>query len=243
MQYGAFGFPDPAGARLLTVPDLSQPAALHTALCSGGRRFSVQFERRQAEVAGHNGRQYSGNFDELAGDVFTVLHDKAEESTSCFLASDALLSSATLLPIEPPGGYGGCSADVPRRLAASRSRQIVNCWPIAHLPAERQFVLVEFARQGKNALASLVLIDRDRLIFADYAAVFKEEGGDLWRVGDGGVLSAEGLEAVFLLQRGDFYALGINWSAEEGCALSVFVSNGGDRFTKVLADYWYREPI
>src|ERR1017187_6901210 len=36
MQYGAFGFPDPSGTRLLTVSDLLQPAMFHMALCSGG---------------------------------------------------------------------------------------------------------------------------------------------------------------------------------------------------------------
>lgn len=243
MQHGAFGFPDPSGTRLLTVSALLQPAMLHTALCNGGRRFPVQFERRQAEREGHNGRQTPYNFDKLAGNVFTVLQGKIEISASCFLASDRLLSSATLLPAELPVESSECDPDIRHRLASSRSRHVVNCWPIARLPADRRLVLVEFARHDKDALASVVLIDRDRIIFADYPAVFRGEGEDLWRVDDGGVLSAEGFQVVFLLQRGTFYALGVNWSGGEGASLAVFVSNGGNHFTHVIKDYWYRAPV
>jgi hypothetical protein len=243
MQYGAFGFPDPSGTRLLTVSDLLQPAMLHTALCSDGRRFSVQFERRQAEREGHNGRQTPYNFDKLAGNVFTVLQGKIETGASCFLASDPLLSSATLLPAELPAGSGECDPDVRRRLASSRSRQVVNCRLIARLPADRRLDLVEFARQDKDALASVVLIDRERMIFADYQAVFREEGEDLWRVDDVGVVSPKDFEIVFLLQRGTFYALGVRWHGTEGASLAVFVSNGDNRFTQVIKDYWYRAPV
>ena len=243
MQYGAFGFPDQSGTRLLAVSTLSEPAMLRTALCSGGRRFSVQFERRQAEREGHNGRQTPYNFDMLAGSVFKILQGKIEAGASCFLASDGLLSSATLLPAEPPAGSSECDPDDRLRLASSRRRQVVDCRPIASLPAERRLVLVEFARQDKDALASAVLIDRGRMIFADYPAVFRGEGKDLWRVDDGGVLSAAGFQVVFLLQRGSFYALGVDWSAGEGASLAVFVSDGGSHFTRAIADYWYRAPV
>jgi hypothetical protein len=243
MEYGAFAFPDSSGTRLLTVADPSQPAMLRTALCNGGGRFTVQFERRQAEIKGHNGRQTPYNFDKLAGDVFAVPQRKIEESASCFLASDGLLSSATVLPAESPAGSSECGPDVRLGLASSRSRPVVNCYAIARLPADRRLLLVEFARRDKDALASLVLVDHDRMIFADYPAVFRGKGEDLWRVDDGGVLSAEGFRVVFLLQRGTFYALGINWLGSEGGSLAVFVSNGDNRFTRVIADYWYWMPV
>lgn len=222
---------------------LSQPATLHAALCSSGRRLSVRYERRQAERKDQNGRQIPGNFDKLAGDVFDVVQGKVGMDESCFLASDSLLSSATLLPAKPAAGSGECDSDIRRRIASSRTRSVVNCWPIASLPAARQLVLVEFARQDKDALANIVLIDRDRPIFADYPAVFRGEGKDLWRVDDGGVLSANGLQVVFVLQRGTAYTLGVSWSGAEGASLAVFASDGGDRFTRVLADYWYRSPL
>jgi hypothetical protein len=243
MQHGAFAFPDPSGTRLLTLAGPSQPAMLHTALCNGGGRFPVRFERRQAEIKGHNGRHIPNNFDKLEGDVFTVLQGKIEESASCFLASDALLSSATVLPAEPPAASNECGPDVRLGLASSRSRPVVHCWAIARLPANRRLVLVEFARRDKDALASVALIDGNRIIFADYPAVFRGAGEDVWRVDDGGVLSPEDFQVVFLLQRGNFYALGINWRGSEGGSLAVFVSSSDNRFTRVIADYWYWMPV
>jgi hypothetical protein len=208
-----------------------------------GRRFSVQFERRQAAQEGNNGRQWSGNFDKLAGNLYAVSQGKIDESASCFLASDALLSGATMVPAGTPRTRSECDADVRVRLAASRSRRVVNCRTIARLPADRSLILAEFAREDKNALASVVLIDRERMIFADYHAMYRGEGEDLFRIGDGGVLEVDDFRVVFLLQRGSFYALGVAGAGEEGLNLSVFVSNGDDHFDKVIADYWYREPV
>jgi hypothetical protein len=114
---------------------------------------------------------------------------------------------------------------------------------MARLPADRSLILAEFAREDKNALASVVLIDRERMIFADYHAVHRGEGEDLWRIGDSGALDVDDFRVVFLVQRGSSYALGVAWAGEEGLNLSVFVSNGDDHFDKVIADYWYREPV
>ncbi len=247
-QYGAFAFPDLSGTHLLAVSDLSQPDRLHEALCSDGRRYPVQFERRQVERQGNNGRQTPYVFDKVAGNVFTVLQVKIGQgmeivSVSCFLPSDSLLSSATWLPGKPSAGSSECGPDVRRRLASSRNRPVVKCWPIAGLPADRRLVLAEFARRDKDALASVVLIDRDRTVFADYPATFKGEGQDLWRVDDGGVLSPDGFRVVFLLQRGKSYVLGVSWGGSEGQSLAVFVSHDDNRFSPALRDYWYQAPI
>jgi hypothetical protein len=103
--------------------------------------------------------------------------------------------------------------------------------------------LVEFARQDADALASVVLLDGGRAIRADYPAVFKGAGHDLWRADDGGVLSPEGFHVVFLLQRGTSYTLGVNWFGGEGASLAVFASNGDGQFTPVINDYWYQAPF
>ena len=79
-------------------------------------------------------------------------------------------------------------------------------------------------------------------MFADDHAEFRGPGEDLWRVDDGGVLSPQGLKIVCALQRGGWYALGTAWAGAEGRVLSLWVSEGGERFTKVLSDYWYQAP-
>jgi hypothetical protein len=237
---GGFGLPDQSGARLLLMPNLAHPELLKTALCSGGRRFPVQFERRQAEREGHNGRQTADNFDNLAGSVFRILGGRTDPGATCFLASEPLLSGVTLLSIAAPVGSGAC---VHRdRFATLRDRPVTHCWPIARMPPGKDVALLEFARRGKDALASLVFVDGARTMFADYAAEFRREGEDLWRADDGGVLSPEGFQLVCALRRGGWYALGIAWSGSEGQSLSLWISDGSDRFTQVVHDYWYQLP-
>jgi hypothetical protein len=248
--HGGFGLRDQVGARLLLVPNhdgsaadlqnLARPERVKTALC-GGRRFSVQFERRQTEGADNNGRQTSSNFDKLAGSVFTVLGQKVPPDVTCFLASDPLLAGSTVLGIQPPAGPGAC---VQRdRFAALRRRSVIHCWPLARMAPEKEVALLEFERQGKDALASLIVVDGARTIFADYRAEFRGEGQELWRADDGGVLSPKDFEIVCALRRGRWYALGIAWHGAEGESLSLWIAEGTDRFTKVIGDYWYQAPI
>ncbi len=243
MPLGAFAFADPSGGRLLAGAGLSQPEAFRTALCSGGRRFSVGFERRQFERDGHSRRALPQNFENLAGDVFAVSQGKIEESASCFIASDALLSGATVFSASAPPKPSECDASIRTQLATSRNRQVVNCRTMASLPAGQSLVLAEFVRQDKDVLASIALVSREQVKFADYRAVYRGEGKDLWRASDMGTLDPGAFHLVFLLQREDFYALGIAWAAEEGLDLSVFLVNGEGQFRKVIGDYWYRAPL
>lgn len=246
-QHGAFAFPDGNGTRLLAPSDLPQPDRVQDALCSDGRRVPVRFDRRQVE-RDNNGRQSPSNFDKLAGNVFTVLQGQVggvqdTDSLSCFVTSTTLLSSATLLPARPLTESRECGADVRQRVARSRNRPVVRCWHIADLPAGRSLVLAHFVLRDTDALASMVLLDRDRSIFADYPAKYEKEGQDLWRADDGGVISPDGFQVVFLLQRGNSYVLGLSWAGTEGQSLTVAVSNDANRFTNVIVDYWYQAPI
>jgi hypothetical protein len=240
-QHGGFALPDQTGARLLLIPNLLRPEILKAALCSGGRRFPVKFERRQAERDGGNGRQTPQRFDELAGSVFAVLAGKVDLDATCFLATEPLLAGSMLLRVAAPVGSGAC---VERgRFATLRGRPVTHCWPIARMAPGKQAALLEFDRRGKDALASLVFVDGTRTIFADYPAEFRGRSQDLWRADDGGVLSPEGFEIVCALQRGDWYALGIAWHGAEGPSLSLWVSEGSEQFTRVVNDYWYRAPV
>ena len=240
-DHGGFGLQDQSGSRLLLIPNVARPELLKTALCSGGRRVPVQFARRQIAGTNTNGRQTSTNFDKLAGSVFTVVGNPVVPDAFCFLASDSLLAGSTILSFTAPDSPGACRQ--PDRFAKLRDRPVVHCWLIARLSLEREVVLVEFERRGKDALASLVLVDGARVLFADYPAEFRGAGQDLWRVDDGGVLSPSGLRVVCALQRGGVYGLGTAWAGAEGQLLSFWISAGADRFTKVINDYWYQAPI
>jgi hypothetical protein len=238
-SHGGFGLPDQSGRRLLVVPKLARPELLNTALCSGGRRATVRFERRHVEGA-NDGRQTWRNFDTLPGSAYAVLGNTVDPDAPCFLASQALLERSTVLSIAEPTGSGAClHAD---RFAARRDRPVVHCWPLARLGPEKEVALLEFERRGPDALASLVLVDGARMVFADVPAKFRGAGESLWRVDDGGVLTPEAVKIVCALQRGGSYALGTAWAGAEGHVLSLWISEGGERFTKVVNDYWYQAP-
>ena len=238
--HGGFGLSDQRGTRLLVIPNLARPELLKTALCSGGRRIPVQFNRRQAEAPNNDGRQTSNNFDRLPGNVFALVGNTAGPDAPCFLATDALLAGSTVLNVTSPESPGVCLQ--PGRFATLRDRPVVHCWPLARLTPDTHVVLVEFERRGRDALASLVLVDGSRALFADIRAEFRGPGEDLWRADDGGVLSPEGMTIVCALQRGSWYALATAWAAAEGRSLSLWIADGGDRFTQAINDYWYQAP-
>lgn len=239
-EHGGFGLPDRRGGRLLAMPEVARPELLRVALCGANRRVDVTFDRRQGESA-NDGRRTGRNFDRLAGSVYTVLGNAVDPGAACFLPSEALLAGSAILNIAAPDGSGACLQR--ERFATLRDRPVVRCWPLARLAPDKQVALVEFERRGKDALASVVVIDRDRTMFADFSAEFRGPREDLWRADDGGVLSPEGLQIVCALQRGGWYALGTAWQGAEGRVLSLWTSDGSDRFTKVLNDYWYQAPI
>jgi hypothetical protein len=237
--YGGFGLPDQQGARLLLMPDLARADLLKAALCAGGRKVPVEFERRQGQNA-NNGRQTTRNFDRLAGSVFAIVGSKIDPETPCFLASETLLTGSTVLSIAVPRGTDACAQR--SRFATERNRPVINCWPLAGLGVDKQVALLEFERRGRNALAALVLVDGTRSVFLDYPAEYKSEGESLWRVDDDGKFSPDGFKVICALRRGNVYTIGTGWDGAEGKLLQLWTSDAQDRFTKVLNDYWYHAP-
>jgi hypothetical protein len=119
---------------------------------------------------------------------------------------------------------------------------VIRSFPLGQLGSDGRVVLAEFARVGKDALASTVVITSEHLLFGDYPAEFRAEGEDLWRVDDGGELSADGFHVMFIAQHGDRYAVGVSWAGTEGRALTLFISGSGNGLKGVLKDYWYQMP-
>jgi hypothetical protein len=242
-DHGAFAFTDDTGDRLLVVAEILQPDQFKTALCDSSGRVNIKYEYQQKAREGGTHREAPQNFGALAGSVFRIVGGKVDSAETCFLASDSLLAAATILPVDRPGTAEPCGPEIRERVASARARDAVNCWTIGRLPAGEKLVVVEFARRGKDALAAVVLLAHERTVMADYPGTYRGAGEDVWRVEDGGVLSPDYFQVVFLLQRGDFYALGIKWSGAEGVNLTVFTSTSGDRFTRAISDYWYQAPI
>src|SRR6185436_13322814 len=220
VEHGAFAFPDAAGTRLLATSTVPQPESLKTAICDGKVRGPVVYERRQADRPGGTSRQTPRNFAYEAGTVYRLTTGKLEERDTCFLATDSLLAGATVVPLIDAGQARACAPAARRQLASLRNRAVVNCWVLVGLEKTEQIVLAEFARERIYALASVVLTENDRSIFADFTAAYRGEGQGLWRVDDGGVLSPADFKVMFVLERETFRALAINWAGSEGANLS-----------------------
>jgi hypothetical protein len=239
---GAFGLPDASGKRLIAPRGIERPAELTTALCTDGQRLRVRFEGKQAEGKQSTGRETSGNFASLAGDVYRAIDGKIDPWASCLLPSPQFMTGATVVPLQRMEKPAPCAAEMTHRIGEARHRAVTHCWTLARSGAAVTIALVEFARIGKDALASAVLLDGPRMMFEDYAAEFREEGESLWRVDDGGELSPEGFRIVCLLRAPAGYALAVAWAGTEGRSLSVSLSTGG-RFKTAITDYWYQMPL
>jgi hypothetical protein len=237
----AFAFPNEDGTRLLATAEIAKPEALGIALCSGGQRVPVQFERKQPEGADSSGRQTPRNFANTAGAVFRISGTISADAT-CMLVDESFLAGATLLPLKRPADDARCLTSRYRDFQMDKGRPVVGCWPIAESAAGVRVALIEFERRLTSALASLVVLDNNRRLYVDYPAQFKVPGDDLWRVDDGGELYPQAFDVVFVLKRGSTYLLAVDWGGAEGSALSLHISEGGGPFKQVLSDSWYRAP-
>ena len=239
----AFAFPNEQGTRLLATGDIAKPDALRTALCSGNRQVSVQFELRQAEGTGSSGRQSPQNFANAAGAVFRITKGTVAADAACALTDESFISGGTLIPLTRPSADARCSRAEYPNFQADKGRPVVGCWPIARGSNNLQVAVIEFSRRLTHALASIVVIDGDRRIYIDYPAEFKGPGDDLWRVDDGGEIHAESFEILFLVKRGATYVLGVDWKGAEGDALSIHTAEDSAQFKEVVSDSWYRSPL
>jgi len=162
-------------------------------------------------------------------------------AASCFLVGNGWVSGAAVVAVVAGNG-GECGSAVEKQLGDSRGRAVVHCFAVGWLAGKGRLMLAEFARTGKDALASVVLMEGEHVLFGDYPATFRGDGDDLWRVDDGGLLSAEGFQVVLVARRGERYAVGVSWAGTEGRSLVLFASGGGNVFQRVIEDYWYQAP-
>jgi hypothetical protein len=261
---GGFAFPDRAGARLMLLGEASRPfpdqlpfaellgaaGTIRIALCTGGASHPIAFERRQLADGKGNGRQHSWQFEHLDGLVFKVTDAaRLAEHEPCFLAADVFARSLTVVPVVSltrkgwPPETPACKATLVKEIVSRRQRAVTNCWTIAESPAQAglQVVLVEFARQGNDALASLAVVEGRTMVFGDQRGDASRTDS-VWRVSDGGMLHPEAFTIVFVAKRAGRLVLAVHWQAEEGSVLMLFEAVGGT-FRQLLQEYWYQMAV
>jgi hypothetical protein len=260
VAHGGFAFPDADGTRLmaLSAPDrplglqpedrdfLAATAAMNTAFCAGGATHPVEFAGHQASDGKGSFRQTTRQFPHLDGFVFRLKsHDRLQENETCFVAADVFTRSVIRLALDQPDRAVQCAPGAAERIAAVRGRGVTHCWTRAReaAPGGVSVLLAEFVRQGTSALASLVVVDGDRLTFSDMPGNYTREGGlSVWRIEDEGTFDPHHFRVVLLARRGAALVLATSWAGAEGTVLGLSQSDG-DLFRPIILDSWYQAPM
>lgn len=245
-----FGFADETGSHILVTSQEDgsgkQMESLNTAIGNGGQVLAVKFEKRQAGSENSNGRELANNFANLAGWVYTVEGGAAKPDDTYYLADSARFPPAALLELQPadPAAPQLAAGDPVRKsIAAVKHREIQSAWKLADLAQNRELYLVQFTRQDKDMLFSLILNEDGKLSFMDYPAVIENDEYSVWRVDDGGEIRPEMFSLLFAAQSADGLLLGLNWWGAEGVN-SFFLLQQGNAFKELEIQYGrYTSPI
>lgn len=83
------------------------------------------------------------------------------------------------------------------KIENKKDRRLLNLWRIARFGDDGQVFVAMFRPDGKDNLGTIVIKQKERIMFSDYAAVFSMDGESIWRIDDDGTFSAKS----FILNR------------------------------------------
>ncbi|MNC24083.1 hypothetical protein D3C75_721250 [compost metagenome] len=222
---------------------------LNTAVGNNGQVLSVALEKWQPGSADSNGRDMANNFANLSGYVFTVEDGRAASDETYYLASSAEFNRASLLALKPSADNPqqlGANDPVRQQILALKQRDIQSAWKLADLsdrPEDLHLYVVQFVKQDKNLLFSLVLQKGPELSFMDYPAVVQDDESSGWRVDDGGEITPGMFSLLFAARTANGVLLGVNWWGAEGVN-SFFLLQQGAGFKEMDISYGrYTSPL
>lgn len=220
--------------------------SLNTAIGNGGQVLAVKFEKQQTGSEDSNGRELANNFANLSGYLYTVESGAAKADETYYLVDSSSFPPAALVDLQPadPAAPQLAAGDPVRKsIAAVKHRELQSAWKLADLAPDRELYLVQFTRQDKDMLFSLVLNENGKLSFIDYPAVIENDEYSVWRVDDGGEMRPEMFSLLFAAQSADGLLLGLNWWGAEGVN-SFFLLQQGNTFKELEIQYGrYTSPI
>ncbi len=245
-----FGFADEQGTKLMALTDGIEQGAARTENLEGyrlaigeggGQVLRIRYEKHQTRTEQDNGRQAAYNFNNMEGDLYAIEEGRATPNESYFLVAPEQFDAASLIPLKPSTDRA-LPDDVAKKIAEEKERAIEQGWLLDHGQDGQRIYVVQFQRQGKDMLASLVWQEGERLIFLDYPATYDEFS--TWRVDDGGEISPDMFRFLFAARGAeDGIVLGVQWLGAEGENLRI-VSSSGDRFEETgISDGRYLSPI
>ncbi len=77
------------------------------------------------------------------------------------------------------------------KIENKKDRRLLNLWRIARFGDDGQVFVAMFRPDGKSNLGTIVVKQKERIMFSDYAAIFSMDGESIWRINDGGTFSAK----------------------------------------------------
>lgn len=240
LRQGVFGFANAEGTELLALDSVSNPTQIRGAVCAGARVYRVAYARRQSRQPAGNGRQVAANFRNEAGDVFRLVGGTPRGDETCYLSADSSLM-ASAVPADGPVS-SGCDRARLSRIAQAKRRSVIHCWPLASAGPGAHILAVQFSVVDTNALASVVLIDQDHLLFQDFPGTYRGPQSDIWRADDGGLVSPDGFGIPFLCRLRGTYVIALTWAGTEGEDSYLLVADSGNVFRSVATSYRYWVP-
>ncbi len=233
----AFAFSDASGTRLLALGSVVEPGRLTRATCDG-RVLDVAFLARQPRGANDSGRQTSSNFDQAAGMLYEIRGTPAPSAASC------LLATASFFAAHPPAAATAvrsfCDAGASAAVARLGKRIVERCEEVGRFPGGR-FVIVIYARSGKDLLAGLVLLTEEITAMRAFPASAEEGAPSCWRADDGCVFETGSHHVPFALMGPGGPTLFALWDGPEGQNLELLAPKGGVLET-MTTEYRYWVP-
>ncbi|QMV42417.1 hypothetical protein [Cohnella cholangitidis] len=238
----AFSYADESGKRLLGFNG-TNPKRFGKAIYAPGKVLNVKFAKHQKGSDKSTGRQLAYNFDRDEGELFNVVQGTIKSDESVLLAEKDAFQGHTFLKYKPVS-KGTFSKSVIGKIEKSKKRKVISQGLIGQVSAEVQIGLVQFERlKGQKPLASLVLTSKSGLVFEDF--VGNDDEMSTWRVADGGTITTDMFNVLFVTHSKAGYSLGYEWWGDEGLSLNVVQQQGtkGSKFLSVLNSYRYTVPL
>jgi hypothetical protein len=231
---GCFGFPDENGKRFITKCDDKK----FNVAVGKGKIIEIKFSKHQKATENDNGRDTYYNFDNLAGNIFEVTEGELEQNHSSYFLSKKEWAEKALIPLKETGDEDAVDASIIKKIETLKSRKIVKSELLAQTETGEKICLFVFERVKDDMLASLVYVDKDKVIVRDYPAIYDDMS--TWRADDGGEFS--GIEVLFLAKMGESLLLGIMWNGPEGGNESILIEEKGMFFETEFGGYRYWVP-
>ncbi len=208
----------------------------------------IRFIGTQREAVHATPSEDSRRFNDHAGDVYAFASERSrltylghadnnDNATHCMAMNESFLAGKVLNPIDKLKGAALPEQNL-QHIASTKNRKIKQSWAIGRLADGSILGAVWFAAQGKNELASYVLITPNHTLFDDMPAVRKSKDEDLWGLEDGGEFNPNMGDLYFSYVTPKGVALAYKqWGAEgTHIVLNEFSAKG---LKKIYGEYFY----